>query len=455
MTELMTARPPSFSQPRLKDGEFGGVQHDRQGGGGGEASGQLGHVGDAVAAHVVDAQVEHVRALADLVARHLDTVVPAALEHRLAELLRPVGVRPLTDRHVRGVLTERHRLIEGGGTRIGPRFTGRWGQVTDAFDDAAQVLRGGAAAAADQGQTVVGDELLLRVGEFDGGQRVVGAVLAEDGQSGVGHAGQRDTGVAGEMAQVLAHLGRAGGAVEADHVDAERFERGERRADLGAEQHGAGGLDRHRADQRRAAAGGVHGAAGADDRGLGLQQVLRRLHQQRVRAAGDQALGVRLVGVAQHGVGGVAEGGELGAGAHRAQHPPLLPGGGRVGVGDLAGDPGARLGQFVDPLGDVVLPQCGVVGAEGVGLHAVDADVEVRLVDGADDVGAGDIEDLVAALEVLEVLQRRILRLEHGAHRAVGHHDPGGERFAQGVDTGAGHSCSPSPEASRRAASKP
>ena len=87
--------------------ELGGVQHDRQGGGGGEPAGELGHVGDAVAAHVVDAQVEHVGALADLVAGHLHAVVPAAFQHGLAELLRAVGVGALADREVRGVLAER------------------------------------------------------------------------------------------------------------------------------------------------------------------------------------------------------------------------------------------------------------------------------------------------------------------------------------------------------------
>ena len=65
-------------QPGLENGDLGGVQDDRQGGGGGEAAGELLHVGDTVAAHVVHTEVEHVRALADLVAGHLDTVVPAA-----------------------------------------------------------------------------------------------------------------------------------------------------------------------------------------------------------------------------------------------------------------------------------------------------------------------------------------------------------------------------------------
>ena len=63
-------------------------------------------------------------------------------------------------------------------------------------------------------------------------------------------------------------------------------------------------------------------------------------------------------------------------------------------------------------------------------------DVEVRGVHRADDVGAGGVEDLVAALELLEVLQGGVLGLEHRAHRAVGDHHTGGEGLAQGVGSG-------------------
>ena len=65
-------------------------------------------------------------------------------------------------------------------------------------------------------------------------------------------------------------------------------------------------------------------------------------------------------------------------------------------------------------------------------LDAVGADREVGVVDRAYDVGAGDVEDLVAALEALEVVQGQVVLLEHGAHRAVGDDDALGERAAQG-----------------------
>ncbi len=134
----------------------------------------------------------------------------------------------------------------------------------------------------------------------------------------------------------------------------------------------------------------------------------------------------------------MAEGGELGAGAHGAQDPALLPRRGRERVGGLAGDAGARLGQLEIAFGDVVLAQGRVVRAEGVGLHAVHAHREVRLVDRAHDVGAGDVQDLVAAFELLEVLKAGVLRLEHRSHGSVGDDHSGGERLAEGIGPGLG-----------------
>ena len=58
--------------------------------------------------------------------------------------------------------------------------------AADPVDDLAQVLGRRAAAAADQRQAVLPGELVERVGAFLGRQRVLGAVLAERRQAGVG-----------------------------------------------------------------------------------------------------------------------------------------------------------------------------------------------------------------------------------------------------------------------------
>ena len=238
--------------------------------------------------------------------------------------------------------------------------------------------------------------------------------------------------VTGQIAQVLAHLGGPGRAVQPDQVDAERLQRGQRRADLAAEQHRARGLDRHRRDQRHAGPGLGDGPLRADDGRLGLQQVLAGLDDDRVHPAAEQAGGVALVGVAQRGEAHVPQGGQLGAGPDRAEHPAgaLRR---RPGVRGLPGDPRACLGQFPDPVLKTVFAEVAQVRAEGVGSDAVHPGFEVTVVDRADDIGPGDVEDLVTSLVAVEVAQGRGAVLEHGAHRPVGHHHPlcqgGPERF--------------------------
>ena len=78
------------------------------------------------------------------------------------------------------------------------------------------------------------------IGKFGGREGVVGTVAGEYRQSGVGHARDADGGLLGQDAQMLAHLGRSGGTVQADEIDPQRLQRRQGRTDLGAEQHGAG-----------------------------------------------------------------------------------------------------------------------------------------------------------------------------------------------------------------------
>ena len=75
-----------------------------------------------------------------------------------------------------------------------------------------------------------------------------------DGSPAFGQAREERARVLREVAQVLGHLGRTGRAVQADDVGLHRLERGERGADLGADEHAARGLDRdlhHERDHRR------------------------------------------------------------------------------------------------------------------------------------------------------------------------------------------------------------
>ena len=276
-------------QARAEHGDFGGVEHDRQGGRGGQAPGQLGHVRGAVAADVVDAEVEQVGAVAGLLAGDLDAVVPAALQHRVPERLRAVGVGPLADHQHAGVLLERHRLVQRRHAGLGPRPPGHRRRVRHCGGELPDVLVGGAAATADQADAELADEPGERLDQRFRAERVHRAVRAQLGQAGVRHHRQRHPGVLGQLPQVLAHLGRSGGAVEPDGVDAERLQRGQRGADLRAEQHRAGRFDGDRSEDRHLTAFGGHRPLRADDRRLGLEDVLGGLDDHRVDAAGEQA----------------------------------------------------------------------------------------------------------------------------------------------------------------------
>ncbi len=303
--------------------------------------------------------------------------------------------------------------------------------AADPLDDLAHVIRRRTAAAADQRQPVGLDEVLVRVGQLRRRQRVVRAVRGQDRQARVRHAGERDPGVPGQVAQVLAHLLRPGRAVQPDQVDAERLQRGERGADLGAAQHRAGGLDRDADDDRQVRAPVGERAPGADHGRPQLQQVLRGLDQHGVGAAVDQTADLVGVRVPQGGVAGVAQRRQLGAGADAAEHPARPVRRGRL-VGRLPGQRRAGLRVLVDPVRDAVLVQAGQVRVEGVRPDAVHAGVQVGRVDRLDHVRPGDVQHLVAALVPLEVtVHRQVVRLQHRPHRPVGDDNAFGQDSAE------------------------
>ena len=112
-------------------------------------------------------------------------------------------------------------------------------------------------------------------------------------------------------------------------------------------------------------------------------------------------------------------------------------------LGGFGSDPGACLSQLVDAIGDVVLPEIGQVGPEGIGLDGIDPHGEVGVMNASHHVRPRDVEDLIATLVPLEVSHRRVGRLEHGAHRAVGNQDTLGKSLTKEVRAAA-QCCGPS-----------
>ncbi len=354
--------------------------------------------------------------------------VPVLGEHRVPERLAAVGVRALADRQVRQVLAERDVRVDRRATRVGHDVARRRRPSAHPLHHGLQVRGRGAAAAADDVHAELGHEALVGVGQLGRREVVVRVAVDDRRQAGVRQARQVRRRVARQVAQVLGHLPRTRGAVEPDDVGSQRGERRERGADLGADQHAARGLHRHLDHERDLAALAGHGPAGADERRLGLQQVVDGLDEQDVDAALDQGGALELVAVAQLGEGGVAERRELGARADRSDHE-AGPVGRRVAGGDLAGDAGGGQVQLVGPLGDLVLVQHDGEGAERVGLDGVDADGEERVVEVGDDVGAGGDEHLVAPLErrPAEVVGREVPQLQVRPGGAVEDHDTFGD----------------------------
>ena len=149
------------------------------------------HVGDAVGARVVDADVDDVRALLHLVPGHGHAGVPVAVAasprgtawsrwrwsaRRRRGTRCPGGTaRPSRSR--------RPRARASGAARPGPPRA--------ALDDRGQVRRGGPAAPADRAHAELGDEAVVVLGQLVGGEVVVHRPVDHRGQPGVGQAGDR------------------------------------------------------------------------------------------------------------------------------------------------------------------------------------------------------------------------------------------------------------------------
>ncbi len=301
--------------------------------------------------------------------------------------------------------------------------------AADAVDDRADVVGRGAAAAAHDADAVALDELLEGVRQrlgLLGEDRL--AVRALERDAGVGDAVHRHRAVIAQVADRVAHVLGSGRAVQPDHVHVERGEGGEHRLDVGAEQHlAAVGQQRDRALERQRLAGRLERLAGAEDRGLDLQDVLRGLDDDQVRAAVDQALGLLSEDLDQLGEGDLAQGGVVGGGqvpgrADRAGHEPLIAHG-------LACDLGGLLVDLQRVVGQAPLLELDPAGLEGVCLDHLGPRFDHRGVDALDHVGAVQDKRLVAlALEAHVVLLRQVELLEGRAHAAVEDDDPGVDR---------------------------
>ena len=180
------------------------------------------------------------------------------------------------------------------------------------------------------------------------------------------------------------------------------------------------------------------------DRRLAVQRIEHRLDQDEVDPALDKRFDLFAVDGLHFVEGHFAETGIADVGGerqglvgrpHRAGDPALLA----VGVGDRPRDPRRSDVDVADQRGGIlsVIGLADPVGVERVGRQHVGACVGEALADPADDVGAGEVEQVVIAAlvgdepEVAAVIGQ-LLGLDHRAVSAVLDEDTAGGGGAEG-----------------------
>jgi len=420
----------------LDDIELGGVDHE----GGGDVFDEAGddsvHVGDAVAADVIDADIDDVGTFFDLLAAHGGEGVDVAGEHGFLEFFGAVGVGAFADDEEREVLPGRDGGVEGGshggGGSVGAGEGFAWFglEIFNGFGDELDVGGGGAAAAADDVNAEGGDEIDVGLGKFFSAEGEVGVAVMQHGEAGVGLDGEIARGLLAEGLDMLAHEFGTGGAVHAEDVDGEGFEGDDGGGHFGAEEHGAGGFHGDLNHEGEAFAFFAHGVERGGGGDFGDVEIELGLDEDGVDAAIDEAADLFRVGEKEGVVIDVAEGDGFGAGADGAGDEARLAVGeaGGGAFGDLDGGDV----HFVGAVFEAELGEDDAVGAEGVGFDAIGAGGVVTGVDFLDDIGAGEDEEIDAVFLVPEIFEGEVEGEDLGAHAAVEDHDAVFEEIEEG-----------------------
>ena len=256
------------------------------------------------------------------------------------------------------------------------------------------MLRRGAATTADYLHTILGNEPAKISGQLGRGEFVDSVAALVLRQAGVGQHADGQGGILAEKANRVVHFRRAGGAVEADHVGLKAFQHGQSRADLRAEQHGAGCFEGDLDLKGNCAAGGRDVALASvancvltgGESDLGLQQVLAGFNQQHIHAALDEGLGLLAIGDGHGVVANMAQRGQFGGGADGAGDKARLIRSG-VFVGHRASQPRCGDIQLAGAALEVILGQNDARRTETVGFNYIATSLKKRGMNGANDVG--------------------------------------------------------------------
>ena len=288
------------------------------------------------------------------------------------------------------------------------------------------VTRGGATATTDHLHAQIFNEVHQLHLQFHWGEPVVGHATNVFRKTSVGNAAHRERGVLGEVADVLLHLLRTGGAVEPENVDRKRLKNRHHSSDVRTDEHRSGGFHGHGHHQRPSLTGGCKRFFNALQRGLDLQHVLAGLNDEQVNIAGNQSFGLFPEGIAHRVEVDVPQGRQLGGGSHGPSHEagPLR---GAEFVGHLPGQFRRPFVEFKGLVFKAVFRENDRGGSKGVCFDHVAAHVEELTMHRFHRLGFGDGQIFVAALQLraTEILGGQIKALEAGARGPVKHqHGP-------------------------------
>ena len=376
-------------------------------------------VGDLVPVRLLGRDVDHVGAPLHLRPGDLRRLLPLLLRDQVAELLRPEDVGALADddgphlvADLEGIYPRERAAAPGGNdARL---------QTRRNLGEPGNVAAVRSAATAHQVEPPVLAE--ARQGAREHLRRLqIPPVLVR--QPRVGHASDAGAGELGKRADVVGHEFRPGGAVEPQVEEIAVLEGDGERLDGLPGQHGPHRLDgsAHRDRDPLLGRDRILELIDADQPRLHVARILRGLDQEVVDAALVQPARLRLVVIEQllerHPAG---DGDGLGGGTHRAGDEARLsfaPGGVGLRPGQGRGGPVDLHRPFLKP----VFGEDQRRPAERVRLQDVSAGLQVSAVDVPHQVGPGEVQHLVATLQIrtAEVLRRQMQVLQGGAHRAV------------------------------------
>ena len=299
---------------------LGRVEHERQRRLRAQLPPEALHVGRALAPHVVDHQVEHVRPLRRLLPRQRHRRLRVLLQEQLPERPRPRRVHPLPHHQERRVLLEGHARVERAAGRLDRLRTRFRLRPPHRRDRRLEVLRRRAAAPRRDARAQFLHKDALVAGELRRREWIAGLAVADLRQPRVRSDEHRTARVLREVAHMLHHLLRTGRAVDADHIDrVQRLQRCQRAGDVRAQQHRARRLNGHARDHGQARVHLPEHVLDRPQRRLRLEQVLARLDLEHIDAALDQPPRLLPVALDQFVVVDVPQRGQLRSRPHRPE----------------------------------------------------------------------------------------------------------------------------------------